>query len=353
MTYGYIYKIQFPNGKHYIGQTTTSLDQRTKEHKCCAKSGDTKCLYNALRKYDMIDTFELIEIDTADTLEELCEKEIIYIQEYKSYYMDGNGYNMTFGGEGTNGYVYTEEDRQRNSERQKKRFENPKERENLIISQKKYWENPESIKKHCERMNKRFEDNPELNEIMSESQKKRFEKPEEREKHCERMKKRFEDNPNLAKEQSERMKKRFEDNPELKEKMSQLQKEYWENPESRQLMSEKKKKYYEDNPEASQKHSEALKKYYENPEARQKNKDAQKKSYEDNPELKKKILDSKGQNKPFDVFTKDGTFIHTFAYQYEAKEYLQNNYNASSTIKIGQVLEGNRMSSAGFIFKYK
>ena len=31
----------------------------------CAKFIDNnKCLYNALRKYEMIDTFELIEIDT-------------------------------------------------------------------------------------------------------------------------------------------------------------------------------------------------------------------------------------------------------------------------------------------------
>ena len=82
MTFGYIYKIVFPNGKHYIGLTTTSLEQRRKEHKYCAKSGDTKCLYKALRKYEMVDTFQLIEIDTADTLEELCEKEIGYIINY-------------------------------------------------------------------------------------------------------------------------------------------------------------------------------------------------------------------------------------------------------------------------------
>ena len=79
MNYGYIYKKQIPNGKHYIGLTTTSLEQRQTQHKNCAKSGDTKCLYNALRKYEMVDTFQLIEIDTADTLEELCEKEILYI----------------------------------------------------------------------------------------------------------------------------------------------------------------------------------------------------------------------------------------------------------------------------------
>ena len=30
--FGSIYKIEFPNGKHYIGITTTSLEQRAKEH---------------------------------------------------------------------------------------------------------------------------------------------------------------------------------------------------------------------------------------------------------------------------------------------------------------------------------
>jgi predicted GIY-YIG superfamily endonuclease len=88
MPFGYIYKIVFPNGKHYIGLTTTSLEQRTKEHKYCAKSGNTKWLYNALRKYNMVETFELIEIDKSDTLKELCEKEIEYILEYNSYYIN-------------------------------------------------------------------------------------------------------------------------------------------------------------------------------------------------------------------------------------------------------------------------
>ena len=33
MTCGFIYKIQFPNEKHYIGLTTTSLKQRQTQHK--------------------------------------------------------------------------------------------------------------------------------------------------------------------------------------------------------------------------------------------------------------------------------------------------------------------------------
>ena len=89
MTFGSIYKIVFPNGKKYIGLTTTSIEQRTKEHKRAAKKGDPKCLYKAIRKYELVETLELVEIDTADTIEELCEKEIEYIIEYNSYYMNG------------------------------------------------------------------------------------------------------------------------------------------------------------------------------------------------------------------------------------------------------------------------
>jgi hypothetical protein len=76
-----------------------------------------------------------------------------------------------------------------------------------------------------------------------------------------------------------------------------------------------------------------------------------KKQFEDNPEARRKS--SKGEHKPFDVFTIDGIFIKTFTYQFEAKEYLQKEYNITSTFKISEVLAGNRNSCAGFVFKYK
>jgi hypothetical protein len=248
MTCGYIYKIQFSNGKHYIGLTTTSLERRKFEHKYHAKRGDKQYLYNAIRKYEMIDTFELIEIDMADTLEELCEKEIGYIQEYNSYYLNKKGYNMTFGGEGPNGYVYTEDVKQK----------------------------------------------------MSEAKKKHFESQESRRK------------------QSERLKK------------------YNEKPEARQKQSEAMKEYYEKNPEAGQKNCEKRKEYFKK-----------------NPEARRKISDTKGQNKPFDVFTKDGTFVKTCCYQFEAKEYLQKEHHITSTINIIDVLAGRLKKTAGFVFKYK
>ena len=93
----------------------------------------------------MIDTFQMIVIDTAETEKELCEKEIAHIEMHNSHYISGNGYNMTDGGDSANGYEFTEKDRQKMSE-----------------SQKKYHkDNPEAGKAHGEYMKKRFIDNPE------------------------------------------------------------------------------------------------------------------------------------------------------------------------------------------------
>jgi hypothetical protein len=355
MPYGFIYKIVFPNEKHYIGLTSRSLEERRKEHILCAKNGDTKCLYNALRKYDMVDTFELVEIDTADTLEELCEKEIGYIQEYNSYYMDGNGYNMTFGGEGTTGYVYTENDKLKMSASQLERFKNSEEIEKASIAAKKRFTKQGEKEAHCIRMNKRFVDNPELREKMSKLKNKYFEEhPKLREKMSEAQKKRFVDNPESRKEHGEKMKKHYIDNPEAKEKMSEIRKQYFvDNPEARQKASETTKQYFVDNPAAGKEQSEKKKQYFVDNPAAGKEHSEKIKEYYSNPENKKYILDKKGFNKPFDIFKIDGTFVKTFAYRFEAIEYLQKEHNITSLIKIGEVLNGKRNKSAGFVFKYK
>jgi len=352
MTFGYIYKIQFPNGKNYIGLTTSSLEKRKNEHKYSAKRGDTRCLYNALRKYDMEDTFELIEIDTADTLDELCENEKTYIKEYNSYYMNGNGYNMTYGGEGTNGYVFTEEDNQKNSEKRKKYFQehpeefqrmkemrkqqldNPEMRKQMTESMKKHWENPEATARQSEITKQHHNDHPETRLRQSESRKTTFENnPEIRERQSEKMKKMYKDNPEARKKNSEAVKKHWENNSEAKERFSETSKKQWENPEARARQSEKKKQYFKDHPEEIEKNRE-----------KQKNR---------SPEWIKKRCDTMGQNKPFDVFTKDGIFIKTFTYIFEAREYLQKEYNVTSKINITKVLQGVSKTASGFVFKYK
>ena len=298
MAYGYIYKIPFPNGKCYIG-LTTNLNKRWKEHNKDAKAGNTRHLFNALRKYNMVDTFLMIVIDTAETKKELCEKEIAHIEINNSHYKRGYGYNMTDGGEGKTGYEYTEEDRQKQSE-----------------ARKKYFEDPEARRK------------------TSEAQKIRYEDPEERRKN------------------SEAQKKYNKDNPEKGKKHSEVMKKHYESTEARQKQSEAIKKRFED-PKERQKISEARKKYFEDPEARRKNSEGRKQYYKDISNARRKLSDGKGKNKPFDIFKKDGTYIKSFNYQFEAMEYLQKTYDIKTQIKIGEVLQGKRNSSHGFIFKYK
>ena len=153
---GKIYKIVFPNGKHYIGLTTRILDERKKEHNESAKleNPTKKIVHRALKKFNMIDTFELIEIDnTATSIEELYEKEKFYIEQYNSYYKNKKGYNMTLGGEGNHGYVFTKADRKKLSKAQKKRCENPVIREKMSqITKAHYQNNPEAGKEHGEKM---------------------------------------------------------------------------------------------------------------------------------------------------------------------------------------------------------
>ena len=424
MSYGSIYKIPFPNGKYYIGLTSRSLEQRTKEHRTCAKSGSNKYLYNAIRKHDMVDTFKLVEIDNADTIEELCEKEIQYVQEYNSYYMNGNGYNMTLGGEGFNGYIRTEADKQKMSESRKTYFreipgaiernreavkqahinnpelrniqsttrkknyqENPQVRENLSNAQKIRMENPEVRERLAEQAIKFWNGNDEAKKRMSELKKEQCNdlewkkkqseillnmnknNPELGKQHGEKMKQMHIDNPELGKQHGEKLKKMHDDNPELAiEYGKRLKQAYINNPELRIKIGEAQKKRFGrqserdklskihkkrmENPEARQQASERSKKQFENPEARQQLSKIGKELWK-TPEHRIKLLNSRGKNKPFDMFKKDGTFVKTFTYQFEAIEYLQKEHHITSTINISEVLSGNRNSSAGFKFKYK
>lgn len=88
-----IYKISFPNGKVYIGQTYNT-HKRWLEHLYEASSGNSLKLYKAMRKYHTtIDNFSVVE-DNILTSEEANAKEIYYIKYYDSIH---NGYNIGIG----------------------------------------------------------------------------------------------------------------------------------------------------------------------------------------------------------------------------------------------------------------
>lgn len=88
-----IYKVtNLINGKCYIGQTSRKLEVRWKAH-----LGSSHCtaLHNAILKYGK-DSFMVEQIDSAETQEELNEKEIYWIKFYNS--LSPNGYNLSIGG---------------------------------------------------------------------------------------------------------------------------------------------------------------------------------------------------------------------------------------------------------------
>lgn len=99
---GYIYKITNNiNNKIYVGKTTTTIQNRFKEHikKARANVGCFDSYFHkALIKYG-IDNFTVEELDIADSLEELNQKEIYWIKTLDSTNGD-IGYNQTIGGDG-------------------------------------------------------------------------------------------------------------------------------------------------------------------------------------------------------------------------------------------------------------
>lgn len=101
------------NGKVYIGQTSQDVNQRWRNGKGYINN---TLFYRAIEKYGW-DGFEHEIIYTGLTKDEANEKEIEMIAFYGSNNPD-KGYNLTTGGDGTNGYHLTEKQRNKISETQ-------------------------------------------------------------------------------------------------------------------------------------------------------------------------------------------------------------------------------------------
>lgn len=97
--------INIINNKCYIGQTN-NIKRRVRKHKNDSRIYNT-ILYRSIRKYG-IDSFRVDVLCICDDKQELDEMEFHYIRQYKSRQFEV-GYNLTDGGEGTNGYITTDE----------------------------------------------------------------------------------------------------------------------------------------------------------------------------------------------------------------------------------------------------
>lgn len=126
------------NNKKYVGQTIQTIKKRFRDHKYNSRKGYKTHLYKAMRKYG-VKNFIIYRIDSASSLIELNEKEIVWI---KTLDTKNNGYNETDGGEGITGYQYTEEQNIENSIRQQQYIkDHPEHREKMSQIAKSIWEN--------------------------------------------------------------------------------------------------------------------------------------------------------------------------------------------------------------------
>lgn len=105
---GYIYCItNLINGKQYVGKTTSTIEERFKEH--CRDSRKERCnkrpLYDAMNKYG-IENFKIEELEQVDDPTLLSNKEKYWIKELNTW--GHTGYNASKGGDGKVLYDYKE-----------------------------------------------------------------------------------------------------------------------------------------------------------------------------------------------------------------------------------------------------
>ncbi len=94
---GIVYLIRCElNGKQYIG-ITNNLRKRWNKHTYDTRHNSKCTIHRAMRKYG-IANFSLKQIDSADSYDELFEKEKKYIVTFNTHVSVG-GYNETLGGE--------------------------------------------------------------------------------------------------------------------------------------------------------------------------------------------------------------------------------------------------------------
>lgn len=123
----YIHKNKV-NNKAYIGITSQNPKDRWGSNGYRYREDDHQVFYRAIKKYGW-DNFE--HIIWAENLSEKeakhCEKLLIALFKTNctKYRTPEFGYNMTDGGDGMIGHVFTEESKQKMSESQKQRFEDP------------------------------------------------------------------------------------------------------------------------------------------------------------------------------------------------------------------------------------
>lgn len=96
---GHLYRLDFPNGKYYIGVTKETPEFRFRQHVKMSRRPDAKAVHLAIAKYGIQD----IDVRTLaiGELDYLYELEIRAIKSFNT--KSPNGYNLTDGGDRVSG----------------------------------------------------------------------------------------------------------------------------------------------------------------------------------------------------------------------------------------------------------
>ncbi len=103
------------NGKAYVGVTIGALSRRWANHLRAALGGSHLSFHRAIKKYGA-DAFSVQVIEECSDVERLKLAEKHWIRELRTF--DGEGYNLTRGGDGTWGLQHSSETRLKMSQAQ-------------------------------------------------------------------------------------------------------------------------------------------------------------------------------------------------------------------------------------------
>lgn len=268
-----LYKLSFPSGKNYIGQTIKGMHSRMIRHKTAVNTGSMLAVHCAWRKYGEP---EIEIIGEYKSQKELNEAEIKAIKDFNT--LTPNGYNLSYGGENSpsvnpvvarkigkknKGRIHSKKTRENRSKISKALWQTDEYRESVSKGLKASWDD-ERRKKFRKRMDLIWEEkkangwefpehqreilrnkvvSEETRKKMSEAARKRIRAPrskETRKKISENTKEAWQD-PELTEKRVKSIRAAW--TPEKRAKMSELAKKRWQNKEYREnVMNAKRKK---------------------------------------------------------------------------------------------------------------
>lgn len=172
--YGIVYQIRHKTtGKSYVGQTVGTISERWRRH---VKTDCCRLLHRAIKKHGE-DSFEIFQIDTAFSKEELDQLEDHHIRRLNTL-SRSHGYNLREGGSWGK---HSEESRAIMSEKVQKALLRPEYRQALSRGQKGRPHSPEHNAKVAASLTGKKLSEPRKKK-MSEITKSRWEDPAERAK---------------------------------------------------------------------------------------------------------------------------------------------------------------------------